>query len=40
LQLARAQLESGQAPGADALEPAYLRDKVALTLDEQRAARA
>lgn len=31
--------EHGGAIAADALEPAYLRDKVALTLAEQRAAR-
>ena len=30
----------GEAIAADALEPAYLRNKVALTLDEQAQARA
>ena len=35
LRLARAAFERGQAVDADALAPLYLRDKVALTLDEQ-----
>jgi tRNA threonylcarbamoyladenosine biosynthesis protein TsaB len=30
----------GEAIAPDRLEPAYLRDKVALTIDEQRASRA
>ncbi len=33
------QLQGGQGIAADALVPAYLRNKVALTLDEQRARR-
>lgn len=39
LVLARGLFVSGAAIRADALEPAYLRDKVALTLDEQRASK-
>jgi tRNA threonylcarbamoyladenosine biosynthesis protein TsaB len=37
--LAALALARGEAISADALEPAYLRDKVALTLGEQAAAR-
>lgn len=43
LKLAQLMLAAGQALTADALEPLYLRDKVALTLEEQvqlRASRA
>jgi tRNA threonylcarbamoyladenosine biosynthesis protein TsaB len=40
LRLALPQFESGQAISADELAPAYLRDRVALTLVEQQAARA
>lgn len=39
LHLALAQFKAGQGMNADALLPAYLRDKVALTLDEQAALR-
>lgn len=37
--LAALAMERGESVRADLLEPAYLRDKVALTLDEQAAAR-
>lgn len=37
LRIAVPLLEAGQGGSADALAPAYLRDRVALTLDEQRA---
>lgn len=37
LRIAVPLLESGQGGSADALAPAYLRDRVALTLEEQRA---
>ncbi|WP_428312238.1 tRNA (adenosine(37)-N6)-threonylcarbamoyltransferase complex dimerization subunit type 1 TsaB [Hydrocarboniphaga sp.] len=40
LLLALPLFQSGQALGADELAPAYLRDRVALTLVEQQAARA
>lgn len=39
LWLARPALEAGQGVSADSLVPAYLRDKVALTLKQQRALR-
>lgn len=39
VRLAAAAYRAGQAMPADQLEPAYLRDKVALSLAEQRAAR-
>ncbi|WP_091531917.1 tRNA (adenosine(37)-N6)-threonylcarbamoyltransferase complex dimerization subunit type 1 TsaB [Fontimonas thermophila] len=39
LTIGLAQLAAGQGASADALTPAYLRDKVALTLDEQQALR-
>ena len=38
--LAAGALARGEAIAADQLEPAYLRDKVALTLEEQAAARS
>lgn len=40
LRLARSAFERGQTIDADALAPLYLRDKVALTLDEQARLRA
>lgn len=40
LALAVPEFEAGRAPAADALEPAYLRNKVALTLAEQAQKRA
>jgi tRNA threonylcarbamoyladenosine biosynthesis protein TsaB len=40
LRLARAAFADGGAIGADALVPVYLRDQVALTLEQQRRARS
>ena len=37
LRLAAAQFENGRGVAPEAALPVYLRDKVALTLDEQRA---
>ncbi len=39
LELALPRFRAGQATSADALAPAYLRDRVALTLEEQQALR-